>query len=390
VGRARIAIDVSPVMDRPLTGVGWRCLHLVNALLERRDEVEYCLFAARARKTPRGEFPFPQAEGAAVVPYFRRLKTMLWPTVERPPIEWFTGPVDAAHGMFHDLPASRRAFRIATIHDLSFLRFPETHTAATIRTQTRLVHHCAARADGLIAVSEAVKSELLRTFEVAPDSVAVVPGGVHLADYQAPLDQEALQRLRARLGLEEQYFIHLGTVEPRKNLVRLLEAYAQCIAHRPDAPMLLLVGARGWKSDPIFEAIERLRLEERVLHPGYLNREDAVLALKGAAALVYPSLYEGFGLPVLEAMAAGVPILASTDPALMELTEGAAVHVDPHSVEALLSGMERVWTDQEGNRHRTAAALERARARTWTHSAEKLAQVYARAVQRQSLAAKGA
>lgn len=213
-------------------------------------------------------------------------------------------------------------------------------TSRSIQRQTRLIRHCARRADAIIAVSQSCKNELAARLALPSERIFVVPGGVRLEEFGGALDQAALDGLKKRLGVEREYFIHLGTVEPRKNLPRLLEAYARLRARRRDAPQLLLVGHPGWKSEETFQAIERLRLGGAAIHAGYLGRAEAVLLLRGARACVYPSIYEGFGLPVLEAMAGRTPVLASMDPAIMEVSGGTCLHVDALSVEDIETGMD--------------------------------------------------
>jgi glycosyltransferase involved in cell wall biosynthesis len=373
----RIAIDASPLMDRPLTGVGYRALYLLDALIARRERLDLRFVAARARRVPASEFPFKRGYSRkCILPWARRLKTMLWTRVNWPPIEWACGEIDVAHGMFHDCPATRRARRIATIHDLSFLLLPHTHTPETILRQTRLVRHAAARADALIAVSESCRAELIEHLDVAGERVHVVPGGIVPAEFDGELDADGLQTLKNALGLDGPYWLHLGTIEPRKNLPRLLEAYALLRERRADVPRLVLIGARGWLSDATFEALHRFRRHDDIVYGGYRNREETVLLLRGAAACVYPSLYEGFGLPVLEAMAAGTPVLTSTAGAVTEVAGGTCLHVDATEPEAIAGGLARLLDEPAEARARAAAARERAMSMTWDQSAAQLADVY--------------
>lgn len=373
----RIVIDVSPVMDRPLTGVGWRTVCLIKALLERNDGFDIRLFAARSRNTPRTEFPFSSGFSRSVIlPYFRRLKSLLWPTVEWPPIEWFCGKTDLAHGTFHDVPPSRRAIRLVTIHDLSFCLYPETHTPATLRVQTRLLDHAVRRADAFEAVSESCRTDLIRVLNVPAGKIHVVPGGVWLEEFEDPMDESALAAQRRRLGLTREYLIHLGTIEPRKNLPRLIEAYGRIRERFREYPQLLLVGAPGWMAAPTLDAIQVHGAGDDIILAGYAPREQAVLLLRGAAACVYPSVYEGFGLPVLEAMAARVPVIASNAAALREVAQDCCIYVDPSSVESIEAGLDEFLTCRDAAQQRTGRAYARAQTLTWRHSAEKLANLY--------------
>jgi glycosyltransferase involved in cell wall biosynthesis len=197
-----------------------------------------------------------------------------------------------------------------------------------------------------------------------------------LAEFDAPPDTARLDGLRRRFGLDRPYWIHLGTIEPRKNLPRLIRAHGRLRARRADCPPLLLAGAEGWKAEETLAAAAGA--PGGVTLTGYLDRADAVALLRGAAGCVYPSLYEGFGLPVLEAMAARVPVLASNAAALVELSGGACLHAEATSEDALEEGLERLMDDTAGSRERVAAGHARARERTWDHSAALLAAAYRR------------
>ena len=376
-GRPRLILDVSPVMDQPLTGVGYAALYLARAFLAKARAFDVILFAARARHTPVSAFPFMEGYARkSVIPGFRRLKLALWPRIEWPPIEWFAGRATLVHGLFHDLPASRGALRVATIHDLSFLRFPETHTRETISAQSRLVEHCARRADGLVTVSQCCKDEMVERYGFPEERVHVVPNGVSLEEFSAPVEQAVIENVKARLGIHGSYFIYVGTLEPRKNIPRLIEAHARLYARRGDCPQLLLVGKMGWKPELVTEALRKYAASGGVVHAGYLPREEMVQALKGAVACVYPSCYEGFGMPVLEAMAAGVPVLASRADALMEVSGGTCMHVEADNEEALELGIEALLDDREGAMRLAEKGRLRAETMTWNRSADRLADVY--------------
>lgn len=360
-----------------MTGVGYAALHQVRALLARRSE-EVRLFAVRARGGPRTvpEDLLRAASRVTILPRARRLKLLLWSRLEWPPLEWFCGPTDIAHELFHQVPAARRAARVATVHDLSVFRHPETHTPETVRIHTALLRHCATRADAIVAVSDSCRRDLIELLDAAPEKVHVVPNGVCLEEFEDELDTTALDGLKERLGIPRRYLIHLGTVEPRKNLPRLLRAYSRLCERVADCPGLVLVGKIGWKADPVISALGDPRLRDRVVHVGYLPRREALLLLRGASACAYPSLYEGFGLPVLEAMAARTPVITSNVSALPDVTGDTALLVDPHDEEALTHAMVELIERPEEARRRAEAARERAQRFTWSASADALVRAY--------------
>jgi glycosyltransferase involved in cell wall biosynthesis len=300
----------------------------------------------------------------------------MWTTIEWPPFEWFTGPVDVAHGAFHLLPPSRHARRMATIFDLSNLRCPEMHRAESFGIHAPLLRHAAARADRIVAISESCKTDVVELLGVHPDRVRVVLGGIHLQEFGGAQDDHLLQILRKRFSISGNYLIHLGTLEPRKNLPRMIEAYAR-VRHRfEDCPRLVLAGQAGWMFEDVFSSIERLRLSNHVVHTGYLERNEAVCLLRAAHACVYPSLYEGFGLPVLEAMAARIPVLTSNVSSMPEVVGDTGILVDPKSVDAIEAGLLELIENRTASRQRVEAAYERAKQFTWENSARALAEVY--------------
>ncbi|HOF40047.1 MAG TPA: glycosyltransferase family 1 protein [Candidatus Hydrogenedentes bacterium] len=371
-----IILDASSALEHPLTGVGYVALHQTSALAALNGGLELRLFGTRARGVALPAEWRQSFTRSFVVPGTRRLKLALWSRWNWPPVEWFCGTADIAHGLFHLLPAAAAARRLVTVHDLVVFRHPETHTAATVCTHRRLLQHAARNADALIAVSESCRQDILEVLNVPPERVFVVPNGVCIEDFEGAVDPAALARCRQELGLRSDYWIYIGTIEPRKNLTRLLTAYRRIVDRFSDCPDLLLVGRSGWHAEPIFQAIGDLRLENRVFHAGYLARSEVILLLRNAAACLYPSLYEGFGLPVLEAMAAGVPVLTSNISALPEVIGPCGVLIDPEEPDSLEAGMETLLQQPGACARMAREARERARGFSWENSAQRLAQVY--------------
>ncbi|MDZ4858019.1 MAG: glycosyltransferase family 1 protein [Candidatus Hydrogenedentes bacterium] len=373
----RIAIDLSCAAEQPVTGIGYAAIYQLRALLARSQPGQrYVLFATgdrTGRQTLAREFgadrPIQFVSRARLIKYYA------WTRLNWPPIEWFTGRVRIAHNLCHQTPAASRAIKMVTIHDMSPFRHPETHTPRAVEVQTTLLRHAARKADCLVAVSQNCALELRELLSVPEDRVAVVPNGVHLAEFEGPLDTARLHRLRETHGIRDAYFIHLGTLEPRKNLARLLEAHHIVSSQRSDAPQLVLVGTVGWNADAILSAARSAG--SNVVLPGYLSREEAVLLLRGAIACVYPSLYEGFGLPVLEAMAAHVPVITSNTTSLPEVAGDAALYIDPLDVESISHSLAGILDHPDAAQRRVTIGRERAETLSWDASAAKLASLYA-------------
>jgi alpha-1,3-rhamnosyl/mannosyltransferase len=264
---------------------------------------------------------------------------------------------------------------VATVHDLSIYRFPDTHRAAQRRYFDLAFERSLARADALITVSEAVRRELIADCAIDPARVTAIHHGVD--GVFRPRDAQRLLPVLLRYGLQPAGFtLSVATVEPRKKLDRLVAAYA-CL---PD-PLrrrypLVLAGSAGWLNDHVRKAIDRGRSEGWLHYLGYVPQDDLPALYAGARALALISIYEGFGFPVLEAMASGIPVLTSNVSALPEVAGGAALLVDPDDVPAVSSQLERLLTDEPWRACAAAAGLRRARQFTWERCVQRTVEVY--------------
>ncbi len=360
-----------------MTGVGYYTRNLFRAVIEEETGVGLRAFTASAQPQPEDlREMLGGVDRFATYRFPTRWKNALWTRFEWPPMAWFTGETDIVHGGFHLLPPSRRAKRVVTVFDLAGMRLDAIHDDTKQAVHRRLLAHAIPRADGIFAISQSCRADVIELLGADPDKVYVVPGGVTLEEFEGPLDASLLKTLRAQHGIDGDYLIHLGTLEPRKNLARLVEVYARMAARHDDMPQLVLAGGKGWMYDAIFEAIERHGLASRVICTGYLSRADAVMLLKGARACVYPSLYEGFGLPVLEAMAARVPVLTSNVSSLPEVIGDMGILVDPENEADLEAGLNRLIFETGDEADRVEAAWQRAQGMTWSHSARILAHSY--------------
>lgn len=267
------------------------------------------------------------------------------------------------------------ARRVVTIHDVIPYIYPKTSSRLD-RLIYRLWLPLAVRhLDAVITDSECSRRDILTHLPVHPDKVTVVP--IAASPRYRPLDRTQTASVLARLGLTAPYILYVGSVEPRKNLSRLLEAFARL---RADAPgyRLVIVGAGRWKTTPIFKTVARLGLEPYVSFTGYVAEEDLPALYAGAALFVFPSLYEGFGLPVLEAMACGTPVITSNVSSLPEVAGDAALTVNPFDVEAIADTMRRVLADPALAAHLRERGLARARQFSWERTARETLAVYER------------
>jgi glycosyltransferase involved in cell wall biosynthesis len=374
-----IALDLSCVTDAQLTGIGYAALYQLRALFARDEPFEYRAVATCPRGGRRDLAGLEShLSRTTLLPHAGLIRYYLWGWFDWPPIEYFCGEAAIVHNFSHQVPATRHATRVVTVHDLSFVRVPETHTRRAIAIQTALIRQTVTRADVIVAVSKSCKDDLMDLYGVAADRIVHVPNGVNLDEFRATPQPDTLDALKKRLGIARDYFIHLGTIEPRKNIPRLIQAYGRVRQRYADCPQLVLVGKPGWKSQPSLDAMRPLMDRGDIVHPGYLAREEAVLLLGGATACVYPSLYEGFGLPVLEAMASHTPVLTSNVSSLPEVVGDTGLLVDPCDVDAIEAGLVALLDERATAEGRLAAAYDRAATFTWDRSACELASLYHR------------
>jgi len=277
---------------------------------------------------------------------------------------------DLVHAPVNVGPVLRSCPLVVTVHDLSFLLYPETFRPAQRLYQSTLARWTARHAERVITVSESTRADVVRLFGVPEGRIVVVHNGVDEAF--RPYPPGVVEAFRREKALPERFLLCVATLEPRKNIVRLLEALARV----PGAPPLVLCGGKGWYYDTIFAAIERLGLNGRVQMPGYIPAAELPLWYNAASWFIYPSLYEGFGLPALQALACGTPAIVSQASALPEVVGDAALLLDPLDVEAMAGALAHALADADlaaALRHR---GLERARQFTWTRTAEETVAVY--------------
>lgn len=286
---------------------------------------------------------------------------------------------DLLHSTTAYLPLFPPCPCVLTVHDLAIYRYPAAFRFANRTLGRRLFEASVRRAAALIAVSEATKRDLMALLGVAPERVTVVP---EAADpiFRAPIAPEDVERVRGTYGLPRPYVLSVATAEPRKNLPRLLDAFCACRPLLDPGLQLVLVGGRGWLAGPLETKFRHLEAGGVVKVTGYVPRADLPGLYAGAAAFAYPSLYEGFGLPVLEALASGSPTLTSSCSSLPEVAGDAAVLVDPTSADDIAAGLCRLLRDAALARDLRNRGPARAARFTWSATARRTIEVYEQAV----------
>ncbi len=359
-----IGIDASRTVAAQRTGTENYALHLIRELLVLSEGHRFRLYFRQA--PPAGLFSGDHEERVISFP---RLWTHL--ALSR---EMLAHPPDLLFVPSHVLPLVHPRHSAVTVHDLGYHYHPEAHTTwqnLYLRWSTR---HNARNAARILADSEATRRDLVRYYGTLPAKVTVVYPGLDegLARVSEP---ELLAGMQTRYGLNGPYLLYVGTLQPRKNLKRLVQAYTRLrslLASQPQpdpTPRLVLAGKKGWLYDEVLGQVQKLGLEEHVLLPGYVPAADLPALLSGALAFVFPSLYEGFGLPVLEAMACGTPVICSDTSSLPEVAGNAALLVDPRDPEALAQAMLRIVKDAGLRDELAARGLRQARRFSWRRCA---------------------
>ena len=377
-----VGVEATTLRSQRLGGV-WRYTeNLIDALGTLPTSHRFSLlflnaFKARARVTPPRVSPTLRLVEVQSVSnlLFTYLVPMMPVARGIPTVESFLGPVDVFHSVNAVLLPQRSGRRVVTVHDLTCIDFPRFHPLAR-RVLFRVGLHRAARlADAIIVPSAATGSDLRRHVGSPRAPVHVVPSaaGTGFAPLAMTEAEPVLRRYGLRLG---DYLLFVGNVEPRKNLVGLLRAYDTLRRGRRRGPALVIAGGAGWKNRAILDAMAASPYTADIRVVGYVPEGELAALMNGAIAFVYPSLYEGFGLPPLEAMACGTPVITSNRSSLPEVVGDAALLVDPESTRDLALAMARLVDEAPLREELRERGLERARAFSWRQTAELTAAVY--------------
>lgn len=383
----RIAIDCRDITGEAgeMAGIGHYTFFLVRHLLRLDDRNRYVLFCGP--ETPKAtvtdllgssrnaEVKRLKSSRSGGLPYLGRHRAFAKKVMaERP---------DIFHAPAGSLPMGYRGKSVVTVHDLAIYLHPEWFPGGQFFSKRVVVPSSLERADRVIAVSRSTKRDLMRRFTLPAEKIAVVHEGV---EYHVPQEEMSRkQTLAERYGLDRPYFLYLGTVEPRKNLPMLVKAYVSLAKRFPDLlgdTELLLAGGMGWKTDPTMKAVRKAAKalgtsKARIRHLGYVPAEDKWGLMAEAEAFLFPSKYEGFGLPVLEAMSLGTPTVASETSSIPEITgRDGAILADPEDVTEWVLAMKHLLENPEARADLGARGLARSTEFRWQKAAGETLEIY--------------
>lgn len=377
-----IGLDITSAMTQT-AGIGRYTRELTRALFALDSDHTYTLFYASQKRLEPPFDALPRGVRLRRLPFHDRWLARIWHKLQLPiPVELITGRIDLFHSPDFTLPPTLpRTRTLLTVHDLSFMRDPDSAVPALRRFLEKAVSRSVARAQRVLADSQATKDDLVSLFGTPSEKIEVLLSGVDTR-FQPIQNPTALAAVRAKYNLGNDLLVlSVGTIQPRKNYTRLIQAFAQVVAQWDSAQRgqltLVIAGGKGWMFDAIFAEVTQLGLEGRVKFTGFVDDVDLPALYSASTLFVYPSLYEGFGLPVLEAMACGIPTIASNLSSIPEVVGSAGLLIDPLDINAIAAAIIVLLKDMSARDVYRQAGIQRAAHFTWEAAAKQLLSIYA-------------
>jgi len=366
----RIAIDAHSVGTK-LGGNESYAVNLIESLAQIDEVNDYTLYVTTAEARDRFHQRWPNFQVRYTLPHTPLIRIPLTLSAELR-----KNPVDVLHVQFTAPPFCPCPV-VVSIHDLSFEHLPQTFHRRS-RTQLRLtVRHSARRAAKILTLSEHTRRDVIDTYGIEPSRVTAIPLAAP-RHFSPVTDERELQRVRHNYGIEGAYILSVGSIQPRKNLARLVNAYASLRGKhaQTELPKLVLVGKRAWLYDETLRALEQTGITESVILTGYVPESDLPALYSGALCFVYPSYFEGFGLPPLEAMKCGAPVIVGDKTSLPEVVGDAALMVDPYDVSSIAAAIERLINDSVLRQELSVKGQKRAETFDWRETARQTLEIY--------------
>lgn len=376
----KIALDAQLLFEKQKTGIGWNTKMMIDHLIQYTD-IEWTLnyFWMRDKNWTEEVIADYRNKGC-ILHQSKWLPARIYNHLERiipfPYQLVFGRKAELTQFFNYTLPFGVSGKKLTFIHDMAYKAYPETLAKRTLLwLETQMPKYCK-RADIIVTISEFSKQEIHRYLGIPLEKIKVVYCGVDLEKYRPDYSTKEIEQAKQSYNISGKYLLYLGTLEPRKNIESLVIAYAKLKQEMSDVPKLVLSGKKGWLYDSIFDLVQQNNLADDVIFTGYVDTKDAAPLTCGAEIFLFPSLYEGFGIPPLEAMACGTPVITSNVASLPEVVGSAGITVSPKDTEELKNGIKAMLTNGSMRKEFISAGIKRAQEFTWARSAETLVNIY--------------
>lgn len=376
----KIALDAQQLFEKEKTGVGWNAKCIIDYLTDDSTNQYILNYAWRQELANEKEIVNYYRKKGCIIRKSGFIKTLFCRAFDKiHPIPYsmiYRDKVDVTQFFNYVIPKGVKGKKVTFVYDMAYKAYPETMNKKNRIWLEKNISRSCEEADVITTSSCFSKGEIIKYLCVSENKIAVVYCGIDHDKYHPHYSMKEVGEVKKRFGIRGEYFLYLGTLEPRKNIVEIIEAYGLLAKRYKECPELVLAGRKGWLYDAIFAKIAELKLERKVICTGYITENEKVRLICGAVAFLFPSLYEGFGIPPLEAMACGVPTIVSDCASLPEVVGDAGIKVPLKEPEKIAEAMELLMSDKKLWEEKRIKGLERSKEFSWDRTVEQLRKVY--------------
>ncbi len=377
----KIAFEGQLLLAENKTGIAWNAHNLILELAKNpENECVIQVFAPSKKKRQRlsrlDEYKMAGCKIEVCKWFSFTLYKYLWNFIPLPYHMFFKTKPDVTQFFNFTVPPGVRGKSISIIHDMAYKACPETVAAKTKKWLDISMPGTCKRVNHIVTVSEFSRREINKYLEIPLEKITVVYNAIDTKTFNPYYSEEQVKKVCEKYGLSDKYFLYLGTIEPRKNLEHLIGGYEKLCEKLENPSQLVLAGGKGWLCEGIYSKAENSRYKDNIIFTGYIDQEDAPILMKGAVAFVFPSLYEGFGMPPLEAMACGTPAIVSDQASLPEVVDDAGLIVKYNDENDIAEKMMQISTDENLHKELVEKSLKRSAEFRWSKSAEILKGCY--------------
>lgn len=375
--KLKITIDASCLIINPISGLSEVVQNLLLHMPLVNSNVQLSLFLNYFR-APFGKRDISFPRTANLICRIPRRLTSLWWQLGFPPVDFYLGSSKVFHSLHIQVPPTQKIKSVLTVHDCRYLALPELYKRQEVREYKKKMLSSLGRAEKVVTVSDFTRHELINHFSLPKERIKTIHNGFKKPVIQTEDWEDKIDLFLDKGNIPQTYLLYVGVLDPRKNLIRLIEALALCRKELGDFPNLIISGvsSKDWTQSNQAKRATELGLMENIHVTGKLKKETLMCLMRKAHALCYPSLYEGFGFPPLEAMSFGVPVLAGNSAAIPEIVGKAACLVDPYSIEDLSKGLIRIVMDTDYRQALVRSGYERIKKFSWKKAAQEYVCIY--------------